>query len=198
MLLLVVPHNVAALSWQEISDSIMKVQCVRGENENVAYLNKLLRNDARVTKHISGHVNIGDTLILLERVEGGQFSKLWIKGRIVDTYADFHYSDQADSLLFNRKVELEGNTLLKWCDEWRIEDLKRAHLKIRVLDAPHYMLTRVVFRSLTSYEIECQSFAGFSDDVILIVDSIQSDDHGNPYLLPPESLEKFREALRGD
>ena len=79
-----VQQNVNAFTWQEISDSIAKVQSVyrKGIFENDAYLNKMLRDDVQIAKHISNIVNIGDTLILLEVAEGFRHSRLWIKGKM--------------------------------------------------------------------------------------------------------------------
>ena len=48
-------QNVNAFTWQEISDSIAKVQSAyrKGIFENDAYLNKMLRDDVQIAKHIS-------------------------------------------------------------------------------------------------------------------------------------------------
>lgn len=190
-----VQQNVNAFTWQEISDSIAKVQSVyrKGIFENDAYLNKMLRDDVQIAKHISNIVNIGDTLILLEVAEGFRHSRLWIKGKIHDTYVDFYYDHDKDSLqlspLFSQEVKRDG--LINMCDEWRIDELQNMHIGYCILDGPYYLLTKVVFATKKSYKIECHGFAG-SGGVIIPEDSSYSH---SPRTISKDSLKKLREAL---
>ena len=187
-------QNVNAFTWQEISDSIAKVQSAyrKGIFENDAYLNKMLRDDVQIAKHISNIVNIGDTLILLEVAEGFRHSRLWIKGKIHDTYVDLYYHDK-DSLqlspLFSQEVKRDG--LINMCDEWRIDELQNMHIGYCILDGPYYLLTKVVFATKKSYKIECHGFAGFGG-VFFLEDGSFSQ---SPSTIPKDSLRKLREAL---
>lgn len=189
-------QNVNAFTWQEISDSIAKVQSAyrKGIFENDAYLNKMLRDDVQIAKHISNIVNIGDTLILLEVAEGFRHSRLWIKGKIHDTYVDFYYNHDEDSLQFRSlfmQEDVEESVLIKMCDEWRIDELQNMHIGYCILDGPYYLLTKVVFATKKSYKIECHGFAGFGG-VIFLEDGSFSQ---SPSTIPKDSLRKLREAL---
>ena len=188
-------QDMSAFSWQEISDSIAKVQSAyrNGIFENEAYLNKMLRNDEQIAKHISSIVHIGDTLILVEVADGFKRGRLWIKGKMHDTYADFYYDYDKDSLHFNNlfSQKIENNRMIKMCDEWRIDELQNIHIGYRILDGPYYLITKVVFAADKSYEIECHGFAGLGG-VIVPEDSCSSQ---SPMKIPKNSLKKLREVL---
>lgn len=168
ILLVVFSANVGAYNWPVISDSICRYQQrISPKDSAVSSLYRWLREDGLLAQNMDNMSNAGDTVFFLDRflaINEYGYPAGWVKSKRKSTHFSL-YKDVTESGLFYTRIvwgtKNSDYQMEKFCDRWDLKGIREAEQKYPSKIEGKWILTRIILRSDSKFDIKCFEFKMF-------------------------------------